>query len=430
MVVDVETSGLSPQRHRVVELAMVTVAPNGAVVDEFVTRFNPEGPVGPTHIHGIRQHEVASAPFFRDVAPTVAQRLAGAAVVAHNASFDLAFLREEYHRAGWSMPAVEAFCTLEASHYYLPHLHRRTLSDCCQHTGVQLANAHSALGDARAAAGLLRCYLNPQLAPSPRPEDLAIIRRAYQVRWPAGPTQPPIPYVAPTDDAPRWMKLPPKPKSAALAQLVSTFSLERALEQGAQPSTIAYLEKLAEVLDDGVLTAEEESDLADLAEAFGFDDDTIAAANRAFMLALAHEALHDGRVSQAERAELKKLASILDVGEKLIPGLLKKAEQSRIELLSEGLAPLPDWWSLGAPLCVGDRVVFTGCDDEERTILEELCEKAGVLVMSGVNKKTAMLVTDGSMLGQKLASAQELGMRIVSPSDFRTLLRHIQPIGA
>lgn len=427
VVVDVETTGLSPYKHRVLELALLTVTPHGQVVDEFTTRFNPECPVGPTYIHGITERDVHGAPLFRDVAPLLAHRLAGAAVVAHNASFDLAFLREEYQRAGWRMPRVEAFCTLEASQYYLPHLSRRTLADCCQHSGVQLANAHSALGDARATAELLRYYLDPQRDPRPRGEDLMVLRRACSVSWPTGPSSPPIPYTPPPETLPRWASKPPKVKSPALAEMVSRFSLERAIRDGAQPSMIAYLEKLAEVMADGVLTEEEQSDLADLERAFEFSSEMVQQANRSFLLALAHEALEDGRVSQAERSELKKLAAMLGVDEKLIPKLLKAAESDRLVRLSADLPPLPAWWSLGEPLRVGDRVVFTGCDDEERAILEGLSEKKGALVMSSVNKKTSLLVTDGSIHGNKLIAAQELGIRTVSPADFRTFLRYIQP---
>ena len=89
---------------------------------------------------------------------------------------------------------------------------------------------------------------------------------------------------------------------------------------------VAYLEKLAEVLEDGVLSDEETTELAELAEVYEFSTDDVAAANRAFILALAHEALQDGKVAQVERAELKHLAGILSVDEKLVTGMLRRAE--------------------------------------------------------------------------------------------------------
>ena len=52
--------------------------------------------------------------------------------------------------------------------------------------------------------------------------------------------------------------------------------------------SLTYLEKLAEVLEDGQVTTEEAADLVDVAQAHELSDDDVAAANRAFVLALAH----------------------------------------------------------------------------------------------------------------------------------------------
>jgi DNA polymerase-3 subunit epsilon len=99
-VIDVETTGLSATSHRVLELAIVRTDPAGRVLDEWVCRFNPDGPVGATHIHGIRDVDVLGARRFGQMLPEISARLAGAAIAGHNVRFDLAFLRAEYARAG------------------------------------------------------------------------------------------------------------------------------------------------------------------------------------------------------------------------------------------------------------------------------------------------------------------------------------------
>jgi len=71
---------------------------------------------------GLTQDDVADAPVFAEVLPELNRRLSKSAVAAHNARFDLAFLRHEYRRAGWNLPFVPALCTLEASAYHLPTL--------------------------------------------------------------------------------------------------------------------------------------------------------------------------------------------------------------------------------------------------------------------------------------------------------------------
>lgn len=105
------------------------------------------------------------------MASRLVPHLAGVAIVAHNAPFDLAFLRAEFRRAGWDIPWLPAYCTLDGSRDYLPMLDRRRLADCCWAVGVPLESAHSALGDARATAGLFSYYLR-SANPSVKPRDV------------------------------------------------------------------------------------------------------------------------------------------------------------------------------------------------------------------------------------------------------------------
>jgi DNA polymerase-3 subunit epsilon len=169
VVLDVETTGLSASSHRIVELALLTTDPSGRVLDEWSTRLNPQGPVGATHIHGITDAEVAHAPSFSDVLAELNQRLAGAAVVAHNARFDLAFIRAEYARARWQLPHVPALCTLDASAHHLPHLARRRLADCCHAIGQPLTDAtqHWGTHAPRPGCWLTTCIHTWESLPAP-----------------------------------------------------------------------------------------------------------------------------------------------------------------------------------------------------------------------------------------------------------------------
>ena len=186
-VLDVETTGLVPGRDRIVEIAVVRTDVAGRVVDEWSTLVNPERSVGASHIHGITAVDVRHAPHFAEVAGEFAARLAGRALVAHNAVFDLGFVRMEYARLGVPIPAVPYLCTLEASRDYLPDLRRRRLSDCCDALGVSQLGAHSALGDARAAAGLLARYLDPGTGRPPLRGHAGLPVLAAEVRWPTVP---------------------------------------------------------------------------------------------------------------------------------------------------------------------------------------------------------------------------------------------------
>lgn len=434
-IIDVETTGLSPKNDRVLELAVVRVDHRGRVVDEWSTRFNPEGPVGATHIHGITQADVVSAPLFRDVATSIVPYISGLPIAAHNARFDLSFLRAEFRRAGWDVPWLPAYCTLDGSHHYLPHLDRRRLVDCCWSARVPLHDAHSALGDARATAGLLRHYLESQARVPPHPALLSVQHEARNVVWPTGPSRAPLAFI-PNEPASR----PPgrirtsnaRPKQPALMAQLTKLSLAEVIDEGTPVGTLAYVETLLDALEDGVISDDEATALQDLIEMFELAQTDVMSAHTALVLALSHRALDDGHVSRTERAELDAIASTLGLPATLVPDLIKEADAARAARLGAKLRALPSDWAHGEPLHVGDRVVFTGFVERarERSRLEQRSQQLGVRVLGAVSGLTAMVVTDGSFAGGKLERASELGTRIVDPETYAVLLKHLQPAAA
>jgi DNA polymerase-3 subunit epsilon len=434
-VLDVETTGLSPREHRVLDLAVVLVDGQGRVEHEWATRVHPQGPVGATHIHGLTYADVAGAPTFAQVAADLVGLLAGRALVAHNARFDLGFLRHEFGRAGWVWPtSAPVLCTLDASWHFLPHLERRRLLDCCWASGVALTDAHSALGDARATATLLASYLDPSFGLPPLPEHRAVLAEAARVIWPTAPGQGSVVH----PDAPRRARSEPEARRVAavrgfarplrVATLLERFTLVDAVEDGAPDGTLSYLELLVEVLEDGQVSDAEQQALSDVIELYELSAANVSAAHRGFVRALAREALEDGVLARAERAELHHIADLLAVPTDDVRDLLDGEEEARLAALSANLVPLPREWRHGLPLRVGHRVVFTGCDETQRQRLEERAKAAGVRVTGNVSRRTAMLVTDGSFSGTKAAAAAELGTRVVHPDTFAILLDHLQPV--
>jgi DNA polymerase-3 subunit epsilon len=123
---------------------------------------------------------------------------------------------------------------------------------------------------------------------------------------------------------------------------------------------------------------------------------------------------------------LQTVSDLLGVNHKVIPALLERAEHARNQRLSVGLTALPVDWAHGEPQRVGDKVVFTGCDEALRVRLGEKSELLGVRVISAVSAKTAVLVSDGTMDGGKAAKARDLGTRTEHPMVYATLLEHLQ----
>lgn len=112
--VDVETTGLSPRTARVCEVAAISF--RGADrVGTLAELVNPGVPIPPevSRIHGITNAMVKDSPSFGGVAPRLLAMLENSVVVAHNADFDLGFLREEFQRVGLRFPELHVVDTLQ-----------------------------------------------------------------------------------------------------------------------------------------------------------------------------------------------------------------------------------------------------------------------------------------------------------------------------
>ncbi len=154
VVVDVETSGMTPEVDRVLSVAAVVLGDRGEVVEEFTTLLNPGVDPGPVHVHGLTPALLAGKPRFADVAAELGRVLEGRTVVAHNAAFDASFLAAEARRAGLEPPLQKYVCTLDLAGRL--HLSTRDLklSTLAQHFGVEQRAAHDAHDDALVLAGV------------------------------------------------------------------------------------------------------------------------------------------------------------------------------------------------------------------------------------------------------------------------------------
>ncbi|MBP2471538.1 DNA polymerase-3 subunit epsilon [Crossiella equi] len=159
-VLDVETTGFAAGRDRVIEVAVVHTDQAGVVTGQWCTLVNPRRDLGAQHVHRITAHEVRRAPRFEEIAGDLVALLRGRVLVAHNLSFDARFLAAELALAGVLVPAdlVDGVCTMNLASRFLA-TPRRNLAACCAAAGIELVDAHSALADATATAGLLAHYL-------------------------------------------------------------------------------------------------------------------------------------------------------------------------------------------------------------------------------------------------------------------------------
>lgn len=112
-VVDVETTGLSPVRDRIVEIGVVLLDESGEPEGEWQSLVNPLRGMGAVFVHGLTDADVADAPTLADLLPQIRGLFSGRALVAHNATFDVGFLNASFARAGYGMhvPREATVCT-------------------------------------------------------------------------------------------------------------------------------------------------------------------------------------------------------------------------------------------------------------------------------------------------------------------------------
>jgi DNA polymerase III subunit epsilon len=161
-VVDIETSGLSLRRHRILQVAVIEVV-GGRIVGEWATLVRLRWPwqrVGPQRVHGISRRSLRHAPELDDVLGELATRLDGAVFVAHNVSFDWAFVERAARRARVALRPTARLCTLNLSRRLDPERQQpHRLADLCERYGVSNDRPHDALHDARATASVLPLLL-------------------------------------------------------------------------------------------------------------------------------------------------------------------------------------------------------------------------------------------------------------------------------
>lgn len=158
VMIDFETTGLSPDMgDRVTEVAALRIV-DGVVVDRYVSLINCQVriPSFITGLTGITQAMVDGAPPVAQVLPRLLEFIGADALSAHNASFDEKFLRAESSRLGL-MPAHQGLvCSLKLSRRVFPGLASYKLGMLSNQLGIQFKSAaHRAESDAEVAAQVL-----------------------------------------------------------------------------------------------------------------------------------------------------------------------------------------------------------------------------------------------------------------------------------
>ncbi len=160
VVFDIETTGFSPVNNRIIEIGAVKVS-GGGISDRFSSFVNPDVPI-PFEIEkltGINDSMVMGAPFIEEVLPEFLAFCKDAVLVAHNANFDMSFIKENALRQNIRRQFTYVD-TVGIARILLPHQAKHTLDAVAKTMGVSLENHHRAVDDAEATAEIFVKFIS------------------------------------------------------------------------------------------------------------------------------------------------------------------------------------------------------------------------------------------------------------------------------
>ncbi|WP_414043319.1 PolC-type DNA polymerase III [Macrococcus sp. EM39E] len=153
VVFDVETTGLSSQYDKIIELAAVKVK-DGEIIDKFERFSNPGERLNETikNLTGISDDMLIDAPPIEDVLNDFRSFVGDAIYIAHNASFDMGFIDTGFERLGYGATTNGVIDTLELSRTINTEMGKHGLNFLAKKYGVELTQHHRAIYDAETTA--------------------------------------------------------------------------------------------------------------------------------------------------------------------------------------------------------------------------------------------------------------------------------------
>lgn len=149
-IVDIETTGSFASENGITEIAIILF--DGEKVEErYETLVQPRFPIPKfvSHLTGITNAMVASAPLFSEIALVVHRMLHNRIFVAHNVNFDYSFIKYHLRESGIEWNAKK-MCTLKLARQAFPGLQKYGLGSLCRNLEIPIENRHRAGGDADA----------------------------------------------------------------------------------------------------------------------------------------------------------------------------------------------------------------------------------------------------------------------------------------
>lgn len=158
VALDVETA--NQNRYTICSIGMVRFK-YGEILDSYYQLINPDESfsLANIHVHGIQEHEVISSPRFYDITKQIEDFIGGRPVVAHNATFDMGALKDNFNRYGLEIPAFKYACSYQLARAVRKNFYNYKLSTIANYYGIPLTH-HDALSVAKAAGLIVSKFIH------------------------------------------------------------------------------------------------------------------------------------------------------------------------------------------------------------------------------------------------------------------------------
>lgn len=159
VIFDFETTGLDTKNDHIIEIGGLKTQ-GGVIIEEFETLIKPPVPLTSTviNITGITEELLVGQPTIDGQLQKFLRFIDGSILVAHNADFDMAFLRSAAARLGIQLE-WPGFCTLKMARNLLPDLESRTLDSLAEHYNLTFESRHRSIGDCKVTSSVLQSML-------------------------------------------------------------------------------------------------------------------------------------------------------------------------------------------------------------------------------------------------------------------------------
>ena len=146
-VLDLETTGLSFRTEKITEIGIMKIR-NGEIIDSFETFVNPEKsiPYEVVEVTKITDDMVKDAPTIKEILPKVLEFIGDSVLVAHNADFDMGFLKHNAVQLGYKFDYTY-IDTLRLAKDLFPNYKKYKLGIIAENLGIKVEVAHRALDD-------------------------------------------------------------------------------------------------------------------------------------------------------------------------------------------------------------------------------------------------------------------------------------------